>query len=143
MAMSINFGTTFIEPRTSIRILGLHIDGKLKWEPHVTQLKSKMINQGNALKCLAGSTWGGHTPQGPNSVQHGRAADAYVAAPIWHNPQGTFEKIRKRLQRGRGRRRVLQVQPWAEVGTGQSLANIQTRMSDWWFNKLSNGWRQY
>jgi len=38
MAMFINFGTTFIEPRTSIRILGLHIDGKLKWEPHVTQL---------------------------------------------------------------------------------------------------------
>jgi len=36
-----------------------------------------------------------------------------------------------------------QVQPWAEVGTGQSLANIQTRMSDWWFNELSNGWRQY
>lgn len=27
--------------------------------------------------------------------------------------------------------------------TGQSLANIQTRINNWWFNELSDGWRQY
>ena len=56
--MSINFGNTIIEPQTSIRVLGLQVDTKLKWGPHLAKVRAKMATQGLALKCLAGSTWG-------------------------------------------------------------------------------------
>ena len=53
MAMSINFGNTIIEPQTSIRILGLQVDTKLKWGSHLAKVRSKIAIQGLALKCLA------------------------------------------------------------------------------------------
>jgi exonuclease III len=89
--MAINFRDTIIEPKASMRILGLYIDPKLKWGPHLAQVKAKMASQGRALSCLAGSTWGA-------TFQKARTVYSMVvrpmmtfAAPVWHNPKSTSE----------------------------------------------------
>ncbi len=38
----VNLGEAMVKPETSIRMLGLHIDGKLKWGPHLAKTKAKM-----------------------------------------------------------------------------------------------------
>lgn len=35
MKATVDLGTVAVNPDTSIRVLGLHIDGKLKWGPHL------------------------------------------------------------------------------------------------------------
>ncbi len=47
---------TDIEPDTSIRILGLPVDTKLRHSPQIAQLQVKAATQAWAMKCLTGST---------------------------------------------------------------------------------------
>ncbi len=41
---TIRFDQTTVEPKAAIRILGLHIDTKLRWGPHLAQVKSRMAS---------------------------------------------------------------------------------------------------
>jgi hypothetical protein len=95
MTMFINFDTTFIELKISIRILELYIDEKLKWKSHIAQLKLKMINQSNTLKCLAESIW---------EIMLYKTRTMYsmiiwlmfiFAISVWHNSQDIFKTIKK------------------------------------------------
>ena len=91
MEMPINFGNTIIEPETSIRVLGLHVDSKLRWGPHIAQLKAKSISQCRAVNCLAGSTWGA-TFQKWRLIYNAVVQPMLTfAAAIWHQPKGTSE----------------------------------------------------
>ena len=58
MAASINIASTEIEPKTDIRVLGLQIDTKLKWGPHVRKTQKKMVKKSMALTKISTSTWG-------------------------------------------------------------------------------------
>ncbi len=58
MKMAINFDNVVIEPGSSLRVLGLYIDSKLRWGPHIAQLKARAATQTRAISCIAGSTWG-------------------------------------------------------------------------------------
>ena len=58
MAASINIASTEVEPKTDIRVLGLQIDTKLKWGPHVRKAQKKMVKQSMALTKISTSTWG-------------------------------------------------------------------------------------
>ena len=89
--MAINFDNVVIEPGSSLRVLGLYIDSKLRWGPHIAQLKARAATQTRAISCIAGSTWGG-------TLEKCRLVYSMVvrlmltfAAPIWHQPKGTSE----------------------------------------------------
>ena len=47
-----------IEFAPSARFLGLTIDDRLSWKPHITALKANCNRKLNVLKCVSGKTWG-------------------------------------------------------------------------------------
>ncbi len=99
MKMAINFDNTVIEPEANIRVLGLQVDSKLRWGPHIAQLKAKSTNQGRAIKCLAGSTWGA-TFQKCRLVYNAVMRPMLTfAASIWHQPKGTSEATKSHIKR--------------------------------------------
>ena len=55
---TVKLGISEIDPKASIRILGLHVDSKLRWGLYITQIKARATAQARAIKCLAGSIWG-------------------------------------------------------------------------------------
>lgn len=58
MAATITIGGETKVPKTDIRVLGIQIDTKLKWGPHVKKIQEKMVTQTRALTKLTASTWG-------------------------------------------------------------------------------------
>ena len=46
------------KPSPSIKILGIHLDSKLSWFPHLKKAKAKGESSGKALNRLTASTWG-------------------------------------------------------------------------------------
>lgn len=58
MKATVNIDTFQFKAKTDIRILGLQIDTKLKWGPHINKIKEKMITQKLAMSRLTASTWG-------------------------------------------------------------------------------------
>lgn len=87
MKASINFDNTIIDPSTNIRILGLQIDSKLRWGPHIAQIKTRAISQTKAISCLTGSTWGATFNKCRTIYNMVIRPMITFAAPIWHNPQ--------------------------------------------------------
>ena len=47
-----------ITPKLDIRVLGVQIDSKLKWGPHIKKIQDKMTRQTMALTKICASTWG-------------------------------------------------------------------------------------
>ena len=97
--MLINFGNTIIEPQTSIRILDLQVDTKLKWSPHLVKVRSKIAIQGLVLKCLAGSIQGA-------TFQKARVVYSIVirlilifVAPVQYSLDNTSESTKKHVQK--------------------------------------------
>ena len=87
MTASINITSTEIEPKTDIRVLGLQIDTKLKWEPHVRKTQEKMVKQSMALTKISTSTWG-------DTFAKSRQVYSAVVRPamrygsnLWHMPK--------------------------------------------------------
>ena len=58
MKASLDFEGVRIGPDSNIRVLGLHVNTKLRWGPHIAQLTTRAAGQKRALEYLAGSTWG-------------------------------------------------------------------------------------
>lgn len=50
--------SAIINPETEIRVLGLQIDTKLQWGPHIKGIQKKMTKQSLALSRISTSTWG-------------------------------------------------------------------------------------
>ncbi len=78
-----------LHPSLSTRILGLIIDCKLSWCPHVAAIKAKMRPQTYALTKLTASTWGA-------ALSISRLIYTSIVRPIhtkvstaWHSPIGT------------------------------------------------------
>ena len=99
IVMLINFRNTIIELQTSIRILGLQINTKLKWGPHLVKVSSKIAIQGLVLKCLTGSIQGA-------IFQKARVVYSIVirliltfAAPVWYSLGNTSESTKKYVQK--------------------------------------------
>jgi hypothetical protein len=53
----LNLPTSTIHPSPSARVLGVILDKKLSWQPHLVHLKSKLDTQTNILSRLMASTW--------------------------------------------------------------------------------------
>jgi hypothetical protein len=85
-----------LQPQTkgSIRVLGIQIDTKLKWNPHIAKIHDRYASQSLALGRITASTWGA-------SFERARLVYSAVVTPvitygagIWYSPQGT-ETARK------------------------------------------------
>ena len=98
MAAVMSFEGTDIQPKEAVRVLGLHIDTKLRWGPHLAHLKAKMSTQELGLKCLAASTWGATLAKSRVVYTAVVRPMLTFAARIWHSPEGTKEAKRGRVQ---------------------------------------------
>jgi hypothetical protein len=85
-----------LQPQTkeSIRVLGIQIDTKLKWNAHLAKIHDKYASQSLALGRITALTWGA-------SFAKARLVYSAVVTPaitygagIWYSPQGT-ETARK------------------------------------------------
>ena len=56
MSATADLRTMATKPKASIRVLGLHIDGKLRWGPHIKEVRPKLATQDLTLSKTAGST---------------------------------------------------------------------------------------
>jgi hypothetical protein len=82
----------------SMRVLGIQIDTKLKWNPHIAKIHDRYASQSLALGRITASTWGA-------SFERARLVYSAVVTPaitygagIWYSPQGT-ETARKAIGR--------------------------------------------
>jgi hypothetical protein len=50
--------TSTIHPSSSARVLGVILNKKLSWQPHLQHIKSKLTTHSNVLTRLTASTWG-------------------------------------------------------------------------------------
>jgi hypothetical protein len=55
--------TTMIHFSSSAHVLGVILNKKLSWQPHLQDIKSKLATQTNVLSRLTASAWG-HLPTG-------------------------------------------------------------------------------
>ena len=76
-------------PSPVVRILGVHLDSRLKWGPHVRSTATKAMAQMSAVTRLTQSTWG---------ASFARARQIYAAvvrpamsygAEVWYDPNDT------------------------------------------------------
>ena len=100
------------QTKGSIRVLGIQIDTKLKWNPHIAKIHDRYASQSLALGRITASTWGA-------SFERARLVYSAVVTPaiiygagIWYSPQGT-ETARKstgkqlEILQNQGLRRIL------------------------------------
>ena len=79
------------KPEPTVKILGIHVDSKLRWGPHIKETATKAAKQYTSLSRLATSTWGA-------SFAKARHIYTAVVRPVltygcgaWHTPEGTLE----------------------------------------------------
>lgn len=58
MAAKINIPGFKGNPEQTIKILGIHVDSKLRWGPYIKETALKATKQCTSLSRLAASTWG-------------------------------------------------------------------------------------
>ena len=83
------------EPSASVRVLGLYIDGKLRYGEHLQQCKAKMVSQERALQCLAGSIWGATFHSCRTVYQTVIVPAMTFAAAVWHSPKNLPDATEK------------------------------------------------
>ena len=88
MQASLNFEEVKIDPSPSIRVLGLYVDTKLRWGPHIAQLTARAAGQKRALECLAGSTWGATFTKCRTVYSMVVRPMLIFVAPVWYYPRG-------------------------------------------------------
>ena len=99
MEVSLDFNEVKIDPSPSIRVLGLHVDTKLRWGPYIAQLTARAVGQKRALECLAGSTWGATFAKCRTVYSMVIRPMLTFVAPIWYYPRGMKGFSRKPAER--------------------------------------------
>ena len=94
MSASINIANVNIQPKTDIRVLGLQIDDKLRWGPHVKKIQAKMTKQTLALTRLTASTWGATFAKARLLYSAVVRPAITYASSVWHVP-GSVKEHRK------------------------------------------------
>jgi len=81
-----------------VRVLGVQVDSKLKWGPHIARIEKKFATQSFAISRISTSTWGA-------SFKMARLVYSSVVRPaitfsasVWYTPQG-IETARKTIDR--------------------------------------------
>ena len=87
MSTVVRIENSIIEPKTDIRILGLRIDTKLKWGPHVRKIQEKLTKQSKALTKISTSTWGATFPKARLVYTAVVRPAMTYGSTIWHTPK--------------------------------------------------------
>lgn len=118
-----------IRPAEAIRVLGVHIDAKLRWKHHLRAVESQATRILGAFQSISGSTWGA-------SLQACRQLYMAVARPAitygahaWHTPdgcQGAQKGVVKKLRAIQAR--FLRVTCGAYRATSAEALEIETHI---------------
>lgn len=95
MKASININSTIKRPSPAIRILGVQIDSKLKWGPHLKFIQGKMSTQTLALSRLTTSTWGACFAKAKLLYSAVVRPAITFGSTVWHSPCGAPDNTRK------------------------------------------------
>ena len=87
MTAVVKIENSIIKPKTDIRILGLRIDTKLKWGPHIRKIQEKLTKQSRALTKISTSTWGATFPKARQIYTAVVRPAITYGSTIWHMPK--------------------------------------------------------
>ena len=82
-------GGVQVETKSSIRVLGVQIDTKLKWGPHIKKIHDRFASQSLALSRITTSTWGARFEKARLVYNSVIKPAIFYGAGVWYSPQGT------------------------------------------------------
>ena len=80
-----------IDTKDHIRILGIQVDSKLKWRPHLAQVKEKAASLLLATGRITASTWGIGFNKAKLLYDTVITPAILYGSSIWYSPQGTSQ----------------------------------------------------
>lgn len=86
MGATIDIGGTIVKPASTMRVLGVWLDPKLRWNGHLEATVRKLHSQTRALTRLSGSTWGLPLRQARLVYQTVVVPAVAFGALAWHQP---------------------------------------------------------
>lgn len=98
---AIRLGETNLQPKENIRVLGVHLDRKLRFRAHLRTLEEKTISAVKALRTITGSTWG-------SSLHRGRDIYQTVVRPALSYGANTWAPISDTKEHRKGMSNLLQ-----------------------------------
>lgn len=101
MDAQITLRRSVIAPQADIRILGIQIDTKLSWGPHLTKVEKKHARQMLAMSAIGASTWGATFTRARQVYSAVVRSSMTYASPAWH--------VRSDNGKLRGRHRRLEI----------------------------------
>ena len=77
-----------MEASENVRVLGVQLDSKLRWQPHIKLLQAKLMARTTAIQSISGSTWG-MPVHAARRVYTGVSRPAIThGATAWYTPAG-------------------------------------------------------
>jgi hypothetical protein len=76
-------------PKRHIRVLGVQIDTKLKWGPHMAKIQERAASQLIATSRITSSTWGASFTKAKLIYSTVVKPALLYGAGVWYGPQGT------------------------------------------------------
>jgi hypothetical protein len=86
LAASVDIGEVTVKPASTMRMLGVWLDPKLRWSGHIEATVRKLHSQTRALTRLSGSTWGLPLRQARMVYQMVVLPALAYGALAWHQP---------------------------------------------------------
>ena len=81
-----------------VRVLGVQVDSKLKWGPHLAKIEQKYAAQSPAIDRISASTWGASFKSAKLIYSSVVRPSITYGASIWYTPQGVASS-RKHVDR--------------------------------------------
>jgi exonuclease III len=87
------------EPKGDIRVLGVQIDAKLRWGPHMAKVREKAASQLLATSRITASTWGAGFAKAKLIYSTVVKPSILYGAGVWYSPQGSAQNTKRADQR--------------------------------------------
>jgi hypothetical protein len=87
------------EPKGNIRVLGVQIDAKLRWGPHMAKVREKAASQLLATSRITASTWGAGFAKAKLIYSTVVKPAILYGAGVWYSPQGSTKNTKQTDQR--------------------------------------------
>lgn len=100
MTATVHLTGNVVSPQADIRVLGVQIDSKLRWGPHLANVEEKHAKQMLALSAIGASTWGATFTKARQIYTAVVRPTLTYGAPTWHQhtADGTLKGKERRLE---------------------------------------------